>query len=66
MNKYQKEIDEEIDRLAREQRCLRENLQYVVIRRENGFVLLTAEAFNRLKERDKNKLIKARREVKNK
>jgi hypothetical protein len=58
MSKFQKEIDEAIEQLAKDNRCSKENLEYVVINRENGFCLITQDAFNKLNASKKNKLIR--------
>ena len=58
MSTFQKEIDEAIEQLTKDNHCSKENLQYVVINRENGFCLMTQDAFNGLNAHKKNKLIR--------
>jgi hypothetical protein len=61
MSRFQKEIDEAIEQLAKDNCCSKENLEYVVIGRENGFCLMTQDAFNGLNASKKNKLIRRRK-----
>jgi len=64
MNKFQKEIDGAIEQLARDNHCRVDNLEYMVIRRENGFCVITKEGFNGFNAKKRNKLFGKRRKAK--
>jgi hypothetical protein len=66
MSKFQKEIAEEIECIAKECGCKKESLEYMVFEHENGYCILTAEGFKRLGARAKNKLLKGKRKVEKK
>lgn len=61
MNRFKKEIDEGIERLAKDNHCNKENLECMTVVRENGFTTITVDAFNKLNIHQKNKLIGKRR-----
>jgi hypothetical protein len=64
MNKFQKEIDEALEQLAKDNHCSIEDLEYMVINRENGFCVITKKGFDGLNARKRNKLFGKRRKAK--
>lgn len=57
MFKFQKEIDESINRLAESKHIPPDQLMYVAFEWDTGFVVMEQSVFIKLKKADKNRLL---------
>ena len=57
MNKFQKEIDESVNRIANKRGINPNDLMYIAFAWDTGYIVIEQSAFNKMKKSKKDKLL---------